>query len=149
MTSFGSGDPFPHRKVPPHSQKGIAIAVGLDGDGLRRSAMAAIQEGISGRYSSTRVHLRIVHDADERSNRIFAMRPSQAPRFSSRLGRPDGLPDCPGTNRPVSALLAGKLLLVVVVISPIEGPWSTVLLFGIGLLNFHWIGKSRGPHANG
>ena len=65
---------------------------------------------------------------------------ASAARFSSRLGRPDGLPDCPGTNRPVSALLAGKLLLLVVVISPIEGPCSTVLLFGIGLLNFHWIG---------
>ena len=59
---------------------------------------------------------------------------------SSRFGRPEGLPDWPGANRPVCVLIAGGLLLVVV-ISPIEGPCSTILLFGIGLLNFHWIGQ--------
>ena len=30
---------------------------------------------------------------------------------SSRFGRPEGLPDCPGANRPVSALIAGGLSL--------------------------------------
>ena len=53
------------------------IAFGLDGDGLRRLAVAAIQEGVSGRSRSARIRFRIVHDADERSNRIFAIRPSE------------------------------------------------------------------------
>ena len=35
--------------------------------------MAAIQEGVSGRYSSARVRLRIVRDAHQRSNRICSM----------------------------------------------------------------------------
>ena len=43
--------------VPPQSQKGIVVALGLDGDGLRRLAMAAIQEGVSGRYSDAIVSL--------------------------------------------------------------------------------------------
>ena len=87
------------------------IAFGLDGDGLRRLAVAAIQEGVSGRYSSARIRFRIVHDADERSNRIFAIRPASA-RSSSRFGRPDGLPDCPGPTSPQHST----------VITPASGP---------------------------
>jgi hypothetical protein len=70
-------DPLAHRKVPPQSQKGIVIALGLDGDGLRRLAMAAIQEGVSGRYSSAIVRLGIFRDAHQHSNRICSMRPSE------------------------------------------------------------------------
>ena len=54
----------------------------------------------------------------------------------------------PGTKRPVSALLAGKLLLLVVVISPIEGPCSTVLLalwHWLAQLSLDWTNSKHSP----
>ena len=88
------------------------IAFGLDGDGLRRLAVAAIQEGVSGQYSSARIRFRIVHDADSAAIASSLYVRASAARSSSRFGRPDGLPDCPGPTSPQHST----------VITPASGP---------------------------
>ena len=65
---------------------------------------------------------------------------------SSRFGRPEGLPDWPGANRPVCVLLAGAPLLVVV-ISPIEGPMFNSLAHLLSHLSLDR--TSRGTPASG
>ena len=79
--------------------------------------MAAIQEGVSGRYSSATFALGF-RDAHQRSNRICSMPPSECRNIFVTFRPARRVAGLAGAKRPVCVLLAGGLQLVVV-ISPI------------------------------